>query len=77
MSSSPTRLDNTTGLAMILPGIALVILGPRFDGFVKGMLLGAGIALILIGVYLLAARRRRPNDDPDQMWLPSRDQGES
>ena len=74
MATDPKRLDTTASIALILPGIALTLLGARFDGFEKGLCEGAGIMMILIGVYLLGARLRRPKRDADDsMWLPSRD----
>ena len=74
MVTTSKSLDSTASIALILPGIALTLLGPRFDGFPKGLCLGAGIMMILIGVYLLGARMRRPKAaDEDGMWLPSRD----
>lgn len=74
MAPNSKRVDTTAGIVLILPGIALALLGPRFDGFAKGMCLGAGIAMILIGVYLIGARTRKPaTKGDDAMWLPSRD----
>ena len=63
-------------LSMILPGIGLALLGTHFDGFVQGLCQGAGVALILLGVYLLGAHWRRPREDDGTMWLPSRDEGD-
>jgi hypothetical protein len=61
-----------SGLTLILIGIALATLGPtRFDGFVKGFFMGAGVMLILIGVVVLSASWRA---QPDRSWLPSRDE---
>ncbi len=69
-----TRFDLTAGLILILPGIALTLISTHFDSFVKGMCQGAGVMLMLIGVWLIGAHRRRPRtDDSDGMWLPSRD----
>lgn len=66
-------------ISMILPGIGLALLGTRFDGFVQGLCQGAGVALILLGVYalgLLVRQRRDDERDPGgpSMWLPSRDE---
>lgn len=74
MARNGRHLDQTMALGMIVPGIMLTILGPQFDGFVKGVCQGAGIALILLGVALLGARLRKPTtSDDDSLWLPSRD----
>jgi hypothetical protein len=44
--------------------------------FVKGFFQGAGIALLVAAVYVIAKRRaalRRGPDADDGLWLPSRD----
>ena len=77
--SQPHAKDSTSAvpvarsaLAMIVVGMACAILGPAFfDGVVKGLFLGAGVALMLLGVFVIsAAWRRRPGGS----WLPSRDE---
>ena len=73
---------------MIFVGIALQPIALTMHGFPRGLLQGAGIALILIGVAVLSARVRRPKDAPSEegteetggpqgMWLPSRDEDQS
>lgn len=64
------------GMSMILIGIALSLVSRLLDGFVYGMVLGAAVALIMIGVIVLSARwrgRSRPGAAEDATWLPSRD----
>ncbi|WP_018157605.1 hypothetical protein [Demetria terragena] len=75
MATNIKTVDYSAGIALILPGIALTLVSARFDGFVKGACQGAGIMMLLIGVYLIAARMRKPaaRADTDGMWLPSRD----
>ncbi len=52
-------------------GVALALLGPAlFDGFVKGLFIGAGVALVVLGVIVVSARWRARADGA---WLPSRD----
>ncbi|MDN5744284.1 MAG: hypothetical protein L0H31_04085 [Nocardioidaceae bacterium] len=64
-------------ISLIFPGIGLTLLGSNLDGFVKGMCQGAGVMLILIGVFILGARFRSPREEnSDAMWLPSRDEDE-
>lgn len=63
----------------IVVGIFLSLGGLRVAGFFGGALQGAGIALILIGVYLLGARWRgtkggAAGEESEQWWLPSRDE---
>lgn len=64
-------------LVPILIGIALQPLATALHGFPRGLLQGAGLAMILTGVFLLSAhmRKRRTEDgDSPGMWLPSRDE---
>ncbi|QIK76752.1 hypothetical protein [Nocardioides piscis] len=69
-----SRITLSSGVGLVLPGMALTWLGSELDGFLKGFCQGAGIMMMLLGVWLLAARLRRPStDDPNAMWLPSRD----
>ncbi|MDT0200973.1 hypothetical protein [Nocardioides sp. AE5] len=66
--NQPAPLTTTSGIAMIILGIATAqFVAPHFDGFVKGMAQGAGIALIILGVYFLASSFRK------DAWLPSRE----
>lgn len=76
----------TSGLLLIVVAISMITLSNNFDGFVQGLLGGAGVMLALIGVAALSPLVRRQlrgdtrsggaedesaADDPD--WLPSRD----
>jgi hypothetical protein len=67
----------STGYGLIAVGIAFMILGiGPVEGFVGGMLAGAGFALTLLGVVGLAATAgwlgaRRASGEG--WWLPSRD----
>ena len=73
-SSDPTATGAVAraGLTMILLGTAAAFLGPAwFDGVVKGLFLGAGVALIVLGVVTVGAARR---PRPEGSWLPSRDE---
>lgn len=57
---------------MIFVGIALATPGPAwFDGFPKGLRLGAGVTLMLLGVIAVMARGRARSDGS---WLPRRDE---
>lgn len=68
---------------MIALGAALVVvIGNILDGFFGGLAQGAGITLILIGVFTLSPFlrrkfRRTPSTDDtsgrDGLWLPSED----
>lgn len=76
--TSLVRTTLGTGLALIVLGAAAAVLGSAtFDGFVKGMFQGAGVTMLLLGVYLVSRTRTRGRgraagtDD----WLPSRDGG--
>lgn len=62
-------------IALILIGIVAAYFGPRFDGFVKGFLQGAGLALIVVGAAVAGAvlQRRRSEPGADGLWLPSED----
>jgi hypothetical protein len=66
----------------VIAGLALITVGNTFHGLLRGLFQGAGVAMVLIGVAVLSAsRRRRGTGDQasdqtgDQgMWLPSRDE---
>lgn len=77
-----------SGTALVVAAIALITVSRSFDGFVQGLLAGAGVALVLIGVATLSPLLRRSSgrtsgagrestasdpDDPARGWLPSRD----
>lgn len=70
-------------MAMLAVGIALVaVVGNLVDGFVGGLVQGAGIGLILVGTFVMShflrrgSRRAKGGDDEsgrDGLWLPSQD----
>ncbi|MFT4288847.1 hypothetical protein [Nocardioides sp.] len=63
------RIPSTSGAVPVLLGLVAYVVGRTLDGPLGGFLIGAAIALLLLGVYLISAavRRRRRG------WLPSRD----
>ncbi len=79
----------TTGLGSILVGIFFINLSGQYDGFVKGLGLGAGFALVIIGVVVLSplvkenfGRPPSANEEVTEVgtegvaegdWLPRRD----
>jgi hypothetical protein len=67
----PDRPTNGV-LLLILGGILLASVGMRFDGFVGGLLQGAGVGFILCGAWAFGALWRH-GQDTDDTWLPSRD----
>lgn len=72
--NSPT--SHYAGLAFILTGIALSTLRPAVTdgGFWGGAMIGAALALIIGGTYILGRviwRRRDTQGNPE--WLPSQD----
>lgn len=64
------------GIVIAIGAISLVV-GLGLDGFVGGMLQGAGLALVLLGVYGLGLHHRSDRSaargEEPQTWLPSRD----
>ncbi|WP_068266354.1 hypothetical protein [Janibacter limosus] len=73
-----TRTGNLfIGVGIGLGAIALVV-GLGIDGFFGGMLQGAGLALVLLGVYGLGMRHRSDRSaaqgEEPEAWLPSRDE---
>lgn len=63
-------------IALTLGAIALLA-GVGIEGFFGGMLQGAGLALVLLGVYALGLRHRSDRSvargEEPEAWLPSRD----
>ena len=59
----------TSGISLVVVAIAAITVSRSFDGFVQGLLAGAGIMLALIGVAvlspLLRQRHKRPTDAAD------------
>jgi hypothetical protein len=75
---SPATLWSA-GYGLAAVGIVFMVVGiGAIEGFLGGLLAGAGFALTLIGVLRLAATagwlgsRKRSGDD-ESWWLPSRD----
>ena len=54
----------TSGISLIVVAIAAITVSRSFDGFVQGLLSGAGIMLALIGVAVLSPLLRRPPQRP-------------
>lgn len=64
------------GAALVALGIVLTLLARLTDGFPQGLLLGAGVMLILLGVIAMSGGLRsqlRGGAEPADTWLPSRD----
>lgn len=54
----------TSGLSLIVVAVAAITVSRSFDGFVQGLLGGAGFALVVIGVVTLSPLlRRSPRPD--------------
>lgn len=49
----------TSGLALIVVAVAAITVSRSFDGFVQGLLSGAGIVLMITGVAALSPLLRR------------------
>lgn len=68
------RLGLGAGLPAIVVGIVCTTLSRAFDGFVQGLLSGAGIMAIILGAYLVGSMVWPGHrGDGDHEWLPSRD----
>lgn len=73
------RRTGTTAIAVMLAvGAVALVTGLGIDGFFGGMLQGAGLALVLFGVYGLGIRHRSDRSasqgEEPEAWLPSRDE---
>ncbi len=68
----------TSGISLIVVAIAAITVSRSFDGFVQGLLSGAGIMLALIGTAVLSPllrhRHERPTGEADPKGEPSPDQ---
>lgn len=64
-----------TGFGLIVLGMASFLAHFAFDSFVKGMFLGAALALLVLGAYLVGQARWPTRDEQGEprQWLPSRD----
>lgn len=77
MTSSKEYAVPATTFGSLLAGMLLALAGTRLDGFVGGACLGAGIALIVLSVYMIGSRMRSAKKGEDQsMWLPSQGKDE-
>ena len=63
----------TRFLPFLLVGIACTTLGATTHGLLRGLLQGAGIALILLSAWAMGASWRRGRAGDATTWLPSRD----
>ncbi|MBM6546179.1 hypothetical protein JNO54_08500 [Janibacter sp. YIM B02568] len=64
------------GYVMLALGLVSVLLArPIGSGFFHGFFEGAGLALIILGVFFLARALRWSSKEPDEgaLWLPSED----
>lgn len=64
------------GAALIGLGVILNLFSRLLDGFPQGLFLGAGVMLIVLGVFALSGavrRQLRGGAEPVDTWLPSRD----
>lgn len=78
LTSHRSRLNLTVltvGVLSVLLGIGSGALAGPFDGFVKGFFQGAGVMLIVIGVYAVGRVLFRSEGSGTRAdgWLPSRD----
>lgn len=77
--STTDSTGHVTGIAWILVGLGLFLLARPFDGFWGGLLTGACVAAMVVGVVLVSSTWRRrgwlpTRDAEDGDWLPSRDE---
>lgn len=77
---SRTKTRRPVGLTAIILGLLCFGLGSMFDGgFFRGLCIGATVALMVLGAYLIGASTwgggHGANDDDGGQWLPSRDDG--
>ncbi|WP_028656130.1 hypothetical protein [Nocardioides sp. J54] len=60
---APGSAASPSTIALVVIGIALTTTANALDGFLRGLLQGAGIALILAGAAVLGAHLRRDRRD--------------
>lgn len=53
----------SSGLALIVVAVAAITVSRSFDGFVQGLLSGAGIVLMITGVVALSPLLRRSSPE--------------
>ncbi len=71
-----TRTSLRTGYLLVALGLLSLLLSRGRDGFDKGLFLGACVALMVIGAYLLSSatfRKGAADELGEDAWLPSRD----
>lgn len=59
--------------SLVVVGIGLLTILGSWEGFVGGMVSGAGIALVLLGVAIMGRADRWMWRGDEEWWLPSRD----
>lgn len=72
MTRPSTSATTSSGFLLLPVGIALTTVANLLDGFGHGLLLGAGIAVLLLAAVLLGASIGAGRGT-GQGWLPSRD----
>jgi len=74
-----TGSRRVAGVNVILIGLVCFVAGLAFDGgFIKGLFIGATVALMVMGAYMVGApawrgRHREQDLQEGEPWLPSRD----
>ncbi len=74
-----TDKQSTIVTLTIVAGMFMALGGNSLHGFVGGALQGAGLALMLLGVYSLGAlwrvkKKGAAGSDSEKWWLPSEDE---
>lgn len=76
---STSRTHGGAGMNLIVLGLLCFVVGLALDGgFVRGLFIGATVALMVMGAYVVGASRKRGHrseDGPHEggHWLPSRE----
>lgn len=72
-----TKIRGTAGMTLIVLGMACFVISLAFDGgFVRGLFIGATVALMVMGAYVVGASRKQGRGGADAPhdtghWLPS------
>lgn len=78
MASIPT--PRTTGMTLVVAGLVTFMISSQIPGgFFRGLFQGMTIALMVGAAYLIGLPWRRGRssegeEDPEPLWLPSRDE---